>query len=101
MMVLTSPSTDIRGDPVCARPHLEYQEAPGKVAKDADGAREAIARAVVHEVILHCRPQTQRFCPSAPSEDDSFGKIAECRLLIQPRTGHAAAKLRASHSLFW
>src|SRR5262249_4238234 len=99
MMVLTSPSTNIGGNPVCARPHLEDQQPPSKIAEDANSAREGIARTVVDEVILHRWPQAQGFSPSALGEDDTFGKTAESRLLVQPTCGHATAKLRACQRL--
>src|SRR5262249_31593610 len=99
MMVLTSPSTNIRRDPVRARPHLKNQQPPGEIAEDTDGAWEIIACTVIDEVIHHRLFQTQGFGPSAPGKDDIFGKTAESWLLVQPGCGHAAAKLRASKRL--
>src|SRR5262249_16819025 len=95
MIVLTSPSTNIGGDPEYVRPHLEDQKAPSEVAEDADCAREGIARGVGDKVVLHRRPRAKGLSPS-PFEDDAFGKTAERRLLIQPGYRHTAAKLRAS-----
>src|SRR5262249_61263067 len=99
MMVLTSPSTNIRRDPVRARPHLKNQQPPGEIAEDADGAWELIACTVIYEVIHHRLFQTQGFGPPAPGKDDILGKTAERRLLVQPGCSHATAKLRASQRL--
>src|SRR5262249_49268078 len=98
MIVLTSPSTNIWCDAICARPHFQDQETPSKVSEDTDGAREGIPCPVVHKVLFHCRAQAKGLGPS-PIKDDTFGKTTKRRLLVQPGCCHAAPNFRPSQRL--